>query len=551
MAGRDGVSIESSGVITIDNSTSCSAVFKTAWTDSATVLAFGKEYTLRSIGTGTTAIAINDGITFRVPLPPVITSFSAPAECSSLTFDVSVGGQNLPIGETFTVQLTDQLSFSLTFSSADSGAGTVSAGLPSQILFNHSYSIDSVRKGAEVILLNSTTLQTPLGPTLSKVRTVLNTSNVNNVIVTLESLRMPVGEMTLTVQEKSSTPIALTVSFVSSEAGSVEVVVFGGSTLKYGTSYSVVSLTSSSLLCSLDEPITFETPATPPRIKTASCSLVGKSERSCEVVLSGEALPAGTSFSISLDEIDENGDVIAGTTPITLSDTFDGVIGDAALTTHTLSIVLFPVPQEMKYSRRYRITSLSISSIPTVRTAVEETATFKVPAEPARIVGIWVELDVNGNTTLVTVRGRQIAPGSYTVRLNSESGPWFDISFSGEMSDERNSSVASVPIFGDSPVLSFGATYTLFSVTPTSPSSASLLIDANPNSFLISEPSRLVSISPILAASLETVTLTFGGRCFDGSFSVKLQVTSPTLGTPFEVGCSAVSETELQLTGSS
>ncbi|KAK2955966.1 hypothetical protein BLNAU_9126 [Blattamonas nauphoetae] len=199
----------------------------------------------------------------------------------------------------------------------------------------------------------------------------------------------------------------------------------------------------------------------------------------------------------------------------------------------------------MRYSGRYRITSLSISSAPT---AVENTATFKVPAEPARIVGIWGKLDASGNTTSITLRGRQIATGSYTVRLNSESGHWFDISFSDEKRDERNSSVASVPIFGDSPVLWFGVTYTLFSVTRTSPST-SLLIDANPMSFILSEPSRLISVSPLLSATLETVTLTLGGRCFAvGDFTVKLQVTSPSLGTPFEVACSAVSETELEVT---
>ncbi|KAK2941530.1 hypothetical protein BLNAU_23565 [Blattamonas nauphoetae] len=326
-------------------------------------------------------------------------------------------------------------------------------------------------------------------------------------------------------------------------------IVFGGSTLKYGSLYSVVSLTSSSLHCLLAGPITFSTPAAPARIKTASCSLVGESERSCEVVLSGEALPAGTSFSISLDEIDENGDVIADTTPISLSDKFGGEIDDSALTTHTLSITLFPVPQLMKYSGRYRITSLSISSAPTAPTAVEQTATFNVPAEPARIVGIWGKLDASGNTTSITLCGRQIARGSYTVKLNSESGPSFPISFSGEMSDETNSSVASVPIFGDSPVLSFGVTYTLFSVTPTSSPSTSLLIDASPNSFVISEPTRLISVSPLLSATLETVTLTLGGRCFDvGDYSVKLQLTSPSPGTPFEVACSAVSETELEVT---
>ncbi|KAK2953841.1 hypothetical protein BLNAU_11244 [Blattamonas nauphoetae] len=215
-------------------------------------------------------------------------------------------------------------------------------------------------------------------------------------------------------------------------------------------------------------------------------------------------------------------------------------------TTLSTTVSLYPIDSaELKYGTKYTVISVLRD---TTSLAVKDGLSFTTPDEPARIVGIWAELDSSGNMTLVTLRGRQIVTGSYTVRLNSESGPSFSISFSDGVSDERNSSVATVPIFGDSPILSFGTTYTLFSVVPTSSPSTPLLIDPNPNSFLISEPSRLVSISPVLAASLETVTLTFGGRSFDvGSFTVKLFVTSPTLGIPFDVACSTVSETELTL----
>ncbi|KAK2953838.1 hypothetical protein BLNAU_11241 [Blattamonas nauphoetae] len=663
----DGDEIESDGEIDVKSESECWITFKVDWEENTTHLEFLKTYTLVGGRGGSSELIITPELSFTVPSGPIVQSISAPLDCASSSFSVGIVGTGLPIETGFKVELDGGLSFLVDFSSSTEGNGTISASLPGEMQFDAWYSVASVTKGGRKMKCESVSFKTPVGPTLVDVKASLSTSTVNNVMLTLESVRMPVGAMSLTIKESESTPIVMEVSFVSSEAGSVEVVVFGGSTLKYGTLYTVVSLRSSSLHSSLDGSITFETPAAPPRIKTASCSLVGALQRSGDIVLTGEALPAGESFSMSLDEIDENGDVIAGTTPITLSDRFDGVIGDAGLTTHTLSIDLFPVPQLMKYSSRYRITSLTISTVPTVRTAVEETATFEVPAEPARIVGIWVELDSSGNMTLVTLRGRQIGTGSYTVRLNSESGPSFSISFWDGVSDERNSSVASVSIFGDSPILSFGMIYTLFSVTPTSLPSTPLLIDANPNTFMISEPSRitdvtigdfsdalkteatltktgrelepntdyvmhvtgqpkspslmgantepdkrtitirsdssdpsetgsktinfyphssaellfgceyivdcvtldgssllqnsglsfstpeepsrLVSISPVLAASLETVTLTFGGRCFDvGDFTVNLQVTSPTPGTPFEVACSTVSETELTLT---
>ncbi|KAK2945519.1 hypothetical protein BLNAU_19543 [Blattamonas nauphoetae] len=522
----DEVKIESDGQIDVKTESECWISFQVGWEENTTHLEFLKQYTLTGGKGGSSELIITPNLHFTVPSGPIVTKISAPISCSSSSFSVGIVGTDLPIEAGFKVEL-DGHSFLVDFDSSTSGNGTISASLSGQMQFDTQYYVKSVMKDGRKMKCVDVSFRTPLGPTLVNVSTALNTSNINNVIVSLESLRMPVGEMNLSIKESGSTPIEIEVSFVSSEAGSVEVVVFGGSTLKYGTLYTVVSLRSSSLHCSLDGSITFETPAAPPRIKTASCSLVGELQRSGDIVLTGEALPAGESFSMSLDEIDENGDVIAGTTPITLSDRFDGVIGDTALTTHTLSITLFPVAQLMKYSRRSRITSLTISTVPTVRTAVEETAIFQVPAEPARIVGIWVELDSSGNTTLVTVRGRQIAKGSYTVRLNSESGPWFDISFSDEMSDERNSNVASISIFGDSPVLSFGTTYTLFSVVLTSSPSTHLLIDANPNTFMISEPSRItdVTIGDFSDAQKTEATLTMTGRALKPNTDYVMRVT--------------------------
>ncbi|KAK2963848.1 hypothetical protein BLNAU_1417 [Blattamonas nauphoetae] len=519
----DGREIESDGKIEVKTSSECWIKFKTSWEENTTHLEFLKKYTLNIGKSGSSELIITPDLSFTVPSGPIVASISVPLTCSSSSFSVGIVGIDLPIESGFTVELVGGLSFLVDFKSATTGNGTISASLPGQIQFNTDYSVKWVTKEGRKMKCDSVSFRTPLGPTLVDVKADLNASNINNVIVTLESVRMPVGAMTLTVQEGSSTAIPLTVSFVSSKVGSVEVVVFGGSSLKYGTTYKVVSLTSSSLHSSLDKTITFKTPATPPRIQTASCSLVGEWKRDGEVVLTGEAFPAGTPFSISVDEIDETGVVIPGTTPITLSDTFGGVTGDAALTTHTLSIPLFPVPQKMKYSCRYRITSLSISTVPT---AVEQTATFEVPTEPARIVGIWGELRSSGNTTNIVVRGRQIPQGTYTLKLDSSTGPSFEVSFSDAVSEERNSSVASVSIFGDQPVLSFKQAYTIFSLTSKVAPLTSILIDANPNSFIVSEPSRITSlvISEWSDSSKTTATLTMTGRALEAETCYAFQL---------------------------
>ncbi|KAK2956312.1 hypothetical protein BLNAU_8679 [Blattamonas nauphoetae] len=177
------------------------------------------------------------------------------------------------------------------------------------------------------------------------------------------------------------------------------------------------------------------------------------------------------------------------------------------------------------------------------------TLTFTTPSEPARIIGIWVELESSGNTTSITLRGRQMAKGSYTVTLNSESGPSFEVSFPDDLSDERNSSISSVSIFGELPVLSFNTIYTLFSVTPISSPSDHLLIDADPNYFVIAEPARVISTFPVLSSDLQTVTISLTGRAFNfTSFTTQLQVTSPTTSSPFTTTATRMSNEELTLT---
>ncbi|KAK2941527.1 hypothetical protein BLNAU_23562 [Blattamonas nauphoetae] len=218
--------IVSDGEIEVKTSSECWIRFKVCWAENTTHLEFLKTYTLTAVRSGSNELIITPELCFTVPSGPIVTSISAPSTCSSSSFSVDLVGTDLPIESGFKVELVGGLSFVVDFSSSTTGNGTISASLPGQLQFDTSYSVESVTKGDRKMKCESVSFKTPVGPTLVDVKAALNASNINNVIVTLESLRMPVGEMTLTVEEGSSKPIALTVSFDSSEAGSVEVVVF-------------------------------------------------------------------------------------------------------------------------------------------------------------------------------------------------------------------------------------------------------------------------------------------------------------------------------------
>ncbi|KAK2945482.1 hypothetical protein BLNAU_19611 [Blattamonas nauphoetae] len=431
-AKQSGSAVLVEGVVTVSKATQCSAVFLVDWEESTTHLSFGKTYLVQSASSNSKTIVIDSVVSLVVPSPPVITSFSLPDECSSNSFSVSVVGENLPSGDTYTVSLLSSRSFEITFSTGTSGTGTIKAGLPSEIQFNATYSIESVSKGDKHVLLNQTSLKTPLGPTLEGISTALNSSNKNNALLTLTGSRMIPGTHTLTfVEQGQSTPIIVSVSIDTETTGSGEEVVFGGSKMEYGKTYTISSLTSD-----------------------------------------------------------------------------------------------------------------------TVHYALDGTGTFKGPDEPARIVGIWASLDESGNTTSITLRGRRIVKGSYTVTLNSADGPSFEVSFDDELSEERTSSAASVPIFGPSAILSFDTQYTLFSVTPTDPPSDNLLINANPSSFTTPlELTRIASAFPVLSIDLLTVTVSLSGYAFTHSaFTAELKIVSPTPSNPFTTTANRISNKELQLT---
>ncbi|KAK2956063.1 hypothetical protein BLNAU_9040 [Blattamonas nauphoetae] len=281
------------GVLTRDSDTQYTAVISTAWTANATHLSFGTTYSVQSATFNSVAAVIDSGTSFDVPNPPVITSFSLPIECSSDSFEIVVNGQNFPSLQTYTLTLSEAQThtISIRFSESTKGTGTVKASLPSEMQFDRTYSVSSVTKGDDHVLLNETTFTTPLGPTLLSISTSLTTPLKKEVLLSLNGLRMKSGTHNLTFKERdTSTEFSISVTIETTTTGKGKEDIYGGTILKYGTTYEVISLTSDSLHFALTPSLIFTTDPEPPRVCSCTDSVLNKDRSKVTISLEGRAL---------------------------------------------------------------------------------------------------------------------------------------------------------------------------------------------------------------------------------------------------------------------
>ncbi|KAK2942915.1 hypothetical protein BLNAU_22174 [Blattamonas nauphoetae] len=225
--------VSSSGGIFNVTSTNCFVNFSIGSSEDSSHVVFGGRYELLSVGTDSSSFAVNSGLFFEVPHPPRISSIAAPSEVSSSTFVLSVSGEYLPSGSTFTVTLTSGHICTVSFSSASSGTSTIGIGGGGEVQYNTNYFIQSVirtesGKDDEHILFPSTPFRTPRGPTLSSISCDFSSSNPNILNLSLSTARMPLEDFTLklkTTQSPSETihlavsPYDLSTGFVLVEVG--------------------------------------------------------------------------------------------------------------------------------------------------------------------------------------------------------------------------------------------------------------------------------------------------------------------------------------------
>ncbi|KAK2956313.1 hypothetical protein BLNAU_8680 [Blattamonas nauphoetae] len=481
------------GQLFIISPSECLAEFEVAWEEHLDYLSFGDMYNVESATINSVPIVIDSDLSFPVPYPPVITSFVLPSECSSDSFSISVEGWDLPSLETFVVALSSSKSFEITFHDDTTGTGTIKAGLPSEIQFNTTYSIESVTKEYDHVLFNQTSLKTPLGPTLETVSTVLNASNKNNVIFTLTGLRMMTGQHTLTfVEQGQSTPITVAVSIDTVTTGSGEEVVFGGSKLKYGTTYTISSLTSDTLHFALDGSLTFRTPDEPARLMKIKTDM-DDGLNSTTLTLSSRSLTVGGKY-----EIKETG------TPLSSSNTAQETTFSFTAASSTQNLVVLPLypfdDAKLKYGHSYSVDWMKVVGGASILVETE-TCVFVTPNEPARICSCTgAVLNKDRSKVTITFEGRALT-GSLGSIWVSFGGTFWKSSSTRQLSETRCEADFLVSEDQNEAHLEYEGEYVVC-LKPDEPST--LFVDSG-ITVRIPAPPRVTSIDSVFVNSLQSM----------------------------------------------
>ncbi|KAK2940141.1 hypothetical protein BLNAU_24955 [Blattamonas nauphoetae] len=301
--------VTSFGNMSVISSTRFTVSVAAGWTQSPSTVAYGQTYSLKSVSSSSSSFLVQPSISVKIPKAPCVTEINCDIDTSLTHFVVKFTGQDLPLSGTYTARLmSSSTSFEVTLSERVGKNGLIEGNATNGLLFGTEYTLSSLSQGTDQILLNATSFSTPTGPTLSDVTCSLDSSDFNFVDLTLSGSGMPSStEYKLIVADsEDSTQLALDVSFTSSSEGSGSVEVYHKEhTLKYGLTYSVVSLTLHSLSISLpSQSITFDVP-NPPRLTAVDEPILvhNDGQSTLSIALTGTEIPVGSyEMNVSLVE---------------------------------------------------------------------------------------------------------------------------------------------------------------------------------------------------------------------------------------------------------
>ncbi|KAK2950728.1 hypothetical protein BLNAU_14399 [Blattamonas nauphoetae] len=504
------------GKLTRKSPTECTAVISTAWTEDTTHLSFGKRYSVESATFNSIEILVDSDISFDVPNPAVITSFSVPAECSSNSFDIEVIGQNLPSSGKYTLTLSDSHSISITFSIETAGKGTVKAGLPTAVQFGREYSVLSVTNGDDHVLFNQTTFTTPLGPTLNSISTDWKSPDKKEVILTLSGLRMMAGEYTLTFHEQGETTnLTISVTIDTKTTGSGSAVIYDGPKLNYGTTYEVLSLTSDTLHFALAPSLKFTTDPEPARLTSISCTRLSDEDRKADFTVGGRMMTIDGQYTIA---VNETGTSVQRTFGVAMSSTKEGT-GSAVLFSQTEE------EMELDYATEYEV--VGVKNPCQSQILIEPNLKFRTGSEPTRLVSFSIAgYEEKQKKVKFEMAGRVLHRIKlFKVGLSISS----DLKHTVLMADniETEKWEGSAALFPSSVAeLEYGKTYTVSSFK-MGDDAAELFFEGN-SITIGSESSRLVKIANEDDEGLNSTTLTLSSRVLTVGGKYEMKVT----GTP-------------------
>ncbi|KAK2951407.1 hypothetical protein BLNAU_13687 [Blattamonas nauphoetae] len=429
---RGGTTIESLSQISVTDNGTLTVIFNTDFQQSSTHLAYGQRYVVSAVSNATDSFFVNSDVNFTVPNPPTVKSIVSTLAGNCTHFQIAMTGTDLPTSGVYVVTLSSGFTFDVTFSSTGAKSSFFEGNATGSLDFNTTYEIESILQNDNIIFFTQSSFTTSEGPTLKGITAELNQSNLNEVVLSLTGVRMAVSQYTLLLRKVgTSNAFQLVVYFSSTTDGTESVEVYNQTgTLEYDVEYEVISMHLSSLSVTILTTITFPTPPAPTRIISASCALGGQFEKQALINLNGVALPAGKTISITVSELDENGNVIrAG---IALSSIIDGQ--GMLASTLLKEDVFLPSPVKLKYGTQYLLTDLSVEDVPSI---LDNGVMFEVPPEPSRLTTIvssplysnqdkelsldFIGIKLTGSYSLFfSVNGSSTAPMERTVPFGSD-----------------------------------------------------------------------------------------------------------------------------------
>ncbi|KAK2941380.1 hypothetical protein BLNAU_23718 [Blattamonas nauphoetae] len=451
--------VTSYGNQSVINSTHFTVSVAAGWTRSPSTVAYGQTYSLKSVSSSSSSFLVRSSISVKIPKAPCVTKIECDIDTSLTHFTMTFTGQNLPLSGLYTALLSLSASFEVTFSEHVGKTGLIEGNATNGLLFGTEYTLSSLSQGTDQIILNTTSFLTPAGPTLSDVTCSLDSSDFNFVDLTLTGSGMPSStEYELIVADsEDSTQLTLDVSFTTPSEGSGKVEVYHKeNTLKYGQSYSVVSLFLGSLSISLpSQSIVFDVP-NPPRLTAVEELIVihNDGQSTLSIALTGTEIPIG-SYEMNVSLVEDG-----SSEEITLNVSF------SSKESGTATAVVFDAENgkvDLLFDSEYSIDSLwkNGSSI-----WIPSSLSFVVPSSPG-IVESFLSASLNDDKTIVTLTfcGSDFVSGpTHVVLLDGSNEVTSNVDLS--VRNETNFTVTFAAGWTQSPsTVAYGQTYSLKSIS--------------------------------------------------------------------------------------
>ncbi|KAK2947349.1 hypothetical protein BLNAU_17736 [Blattamonas nauphoetae] len=384
---------------------------------------------------------------------------------------LTLNGERMPLKATFSEFLlvvvekdqSTEISIPVSFSTNWVGGGEAVAYPSSTLQYSTAYSVLRMTSTTVPVSIPSTvTFTTPASPTrIISAFGSLDSKTGKEAEISLTGIGFPQSkDFTIIVRElddlsqPTGSSIELSSSFAaegSSTSHTMTTPIFGESSakLQFEKSYVITDLSISGMSTVVDSDVTFIVPAEPSRLISIDLATYSNQDREVSVSLSGFKL-SGTYWIV----LESNTSIADVNVSVSFSESgigeLKGILYSKAL----------PLSMNMTYDTLYKIVGMEDSSQNPI--FFESGLTFFTMKEPARIEDGMCRLNSKRDKVIVTLTGRVLSPGDYSVVLTHvETSKTRTIA--GSVNTEGNVECSHTVDANEADSLVFGETYSVSS----------------------------------------------------------------------------------------